>query len=136
MRKAQIMMEFVIALVIVIFVWGVAFYILAQKNAEVDYLKTKESAFVICNSIASSIDETWTMNKGTSILLVLPNQINFVDYTAQITSQKSVIISFSSNALICPFIADVTNGTSSNFTLSKGNSNFYNDGYKVVISSV
>ena len=130
------MMEFVIALVIVIFVCGVAFYILVQKNTEVDYLKTKESAFVLCNSIASSIDEVWAMNKGTTILLTLPNQINFVNYTAQITAQKSVIVSFSSNALICPFIASVTNGTSTSFTLAKGNTSFYNDQYQVVISSV
>jgi hypothetical protein len=127
------MPEFFIAITIVIFICGTAVYISVQKNSELDYIKTKESASVLCNTISSSIDEVWTMNSGATIILNVPAKLNFQNYTAQITSQ-TISISFLSNAVICPFVAKVTNGTSSSFNMAPGNLNIYNNQDSVVLS--
>lgn len=134
MRKSQLMLEFIIALTIVIFVCGTAFYISVQKNSELEYIKTKESASVLCNTVASSIDEIWSMNKGATMIMSIPSKLNFMDYSAKATSQKTIIVSFLSNSVICPFITNVTNGTSSSFNILPGNLRIYNNQNEVVIS--
>ena len=134
MPKAQVMMEFMIALTIVVFVCGTAFYISAQRSDELNYLKTKEAATDVCSSVASAIDEVWSMGNGATLYINIPQNVNFINYSAQITSYNSFIIEFSSNAVICPFAANVSNGTSNNFTVPSGNMKFFNDNIKVVIS--
>lgn len=128
------MPEFVVALSIVIFVCGTAFYISTEKNTDIEFIKTKESALNLCNLISSSIDEVQSMDNGASISIYVPSKINFADYSAQVTSQKSVIISFSFNSVICPFTADVTNNTSHDFPIQNGNMNFLNKNNEVVVS--
>lgn len=136
MAKAQIISEFLIAIVIVVFVCGTVFIIASQKNNDLEYVKSKQAASALCSNIASSMDEVWSMNLGAAIKVNVPTKLNSLDYTAKITSQKSVVVMFSSNSLICPFVADVTNGTSSNFTIGSGTLTAYNNGSMVVVSVV
>ena len=128
------MSEFVIAITIVIFVCGTVFIISSQKNNDLEFVKSKEAASNLCNTLASSIDEVSSMNVGSTIKVNVPTKLNFIAYNASVTSQKSVIVSFSSNSVICPFMADVTNGTSSSFSLKPGTFIAYNNEDLVVVS--
>jgi len=127
------MQEFMITMVIVVLVTGIALYVSVQHSDEINTIKTKESAESLCKKISSTIDYVWSMGRGSAIILDIPTQINYVDYDVQINSFKTVVVSYQMNSFICPFSANVINDT---VTLQHGKIKIYNDNTGVVVTSV
>lgn len=131
--NGQMMQEFMITMVIVVLVTGIALYVSVQHSDEINTIKTKESAESLCKKISSTIDYVWSMGRGSAIILDIPTQINYVDYDVQINSFKTVVVSYQMNSFICPFSANVINDT---VTLQHGKIKIYNDNTGVVVTSV
>jgi len=127
------MQEFMITMVIVVLVTGIALYVSVQHSDELNTIKTKEAAESLCKKISNTIDYVWSMGKGSAIILDIPTQINYVDYNVQINSFKTVVVSYQMNSFICPFSANVTNNT---VTLQHGKIQVYNDNIGVVVTNV
>jgi len=128
--------EFMITMVIVVLVTGIALYVSVEHSDEINTIKTKEAADSLCKKIASTIDYIWSMGSGSAIILDIPQELNYVGYNVNINSFKTLVVSYQMNSFICPFSADVTNGTNNAFELQNGNLKFYNDNTGVVITNV
>ena len=111
-----------------------AVFLKEQRTDQVNSLTQESDANSLCELLSTSIDQVYANGKGSGMLLDLPQQINFKNYTTRVSSDKTIIISSENHDIFCSFKAEVSDGISNSFEIQKNQISISNLGEVVLVS--
>ncbi len=117
MLKAQAGTEFLVMFSIVILVFVGAVVLYAMNIREVDSLKNKLDAKRICVQASSAITSFASAGINSSFLLVLPEYLNYQNYTIWVNAPEHIIaVNYEISGIGCSIpISAIQNSTGANF---------------------
>ena len=128
------MFEFLIVILIMLFILSFAILFKEQRTEQVSQTELYNNANSLCEQLSSSIDSVYASGSGSGINMTLPQKIQSKDYNFRVSSGKVLVLAYSNQDVFCSFKADVSNGTASVFELSTGKLSIVNKEGVVILS--
>lgn len=115
--KSQASIELIYAVAILIVIFSIIIGLNYAKSSETNELNEYLNAKYICNNLMVSIDYALSGGNNYTQYVEFPELVGNEEYNISIVSGK-IIVNFG-NIVSCSTGANITNGTSENFTIGK-----------------